>query len=138
MKKLSTGLARLKKLSTHLKRGKLGHTKFDFSRFNATDCGQGKCGSAGCAIGECPIVFPRQWKFAKQWCSTPVLRRVNHTHPFSAAEKFFKLGKDACLHLFSPHCQITGQYGGKHLDNSATASEVAANIDAFIKTQKHK
>ncbi len=47
---------RLLALADHLERGKLGHEKFDFGCYNNTD--SNVCGTAGCGIGECPILFP--------------------------------------------------------------------------------
>lgn len=134
MKKLSTGLARLKKLSAHLKRDKLGLDEFAFDVFRTMT----SCGTAGCAVGECPFVFPGDWKFDKDCFSSPRVRGVRSTHPFDSAKKFFRLNTDECLHLFSPFCQLPESYGGKQLDTHATPCEVAANIDAFIKIQKHK
>lgn len=62
---------RLLQLADHLEFGKLGHDKFDFNIWNhgpqnCSDAGSPKgCGTTGCAIGECPIVWPQFWGFIK-------------------------------------------------------------------------
>ena len=59
---------RLEKLANHLLHGKLGHETFDFSKYNNGSFGKYAeerlkyCGTAGCAIGECPFVF-EEWLF---------------------------------------------------------------------------
>jgi len=125
-------IARLRKLAAHLMHGKLGHDRFDFWSFNT---GNQKCGTAGCAIGECPIVFPSDWMFEKLWYGTPVLRRGNmrNLHPFISAEVFFGITAEECGHLFNPGFQIPALYGGKRLGGKATRYKVAHNIDEFIK-----
>ena len=45
---------RLLRLADHLDHGKLGHEEFDFKQYNDTT--ESMCGTAGCAIGECPIL----------------------------------------------------------------------------------
>lgn len=50
---------RLRQLADHLLNGKLGHQIFNFAFYN--DRFINKCGTSGCAIGECPIVFPDDW-----------------------------------------------------------------------------
>jgi len=61
---------KLQKLADHLRRGKLGHTTFDFSCINDGEPAQvtidpktltikaSGCGTSGCAMGELPIIFP--------------------------------------------------------------------------------
>lgn len=118
---------RLLKLATHLESGKLGHAKFDFNQFNIGGAGPDKCGTRGCAIGECPIAFPRQWKFGLD--GMPVLRDsvVGWTH--SSGEKFFRISTAQFEFLFLP-------YGGSaypnELDVGATASAVAKHIRKFV------
>jgi hypothetical protein len=136
MKKLH--LNRLKKLAAHLRRGKLGHKKFDFARYNSNldrTTHRNLCGTNGCAIGECPIVFPRQWKFS---CSGPVLRGgqpladIFGISPKLSTLEFFKLNEAEQNHLFNPNGQIPESYGGKMLGAEATRNQVARNIEIFI------
>lgn len=135
---------RLLKLATHLKEGKLGHKKFDFTWLNhdPKKSEQGltyECGTLGCALGECPIVFPRQWKFDDtEGCEpNPILRKdTNSGDSFWDAEHFFGLNDNESGHLFAPGCQTVSKYGGKHLGNKATKIQVANNILAFLKIKE--
>jgi hypothetical protein len=122
---------RLEKLATHLEKGKLGHDKFDFSALHDVT----SCGTAGCALGECPTVFPRQWKLSGSYHPDPRLRRTRKApgDSFCDAEYFFGLTGSEAMHLFHPNEQNTDAFGGKHLGESATRRQVASNIRAFIK-----
>lgn len=143
MKKLHKD--RLLKLANHLKTGKLGHKKFDFSVINVDpekdDRGEEyKCGTLGCALGECPIVFPRQWGFKryKYGGVDPVLKNPTDREYFGSqsfrdSEDFFGIDEEQSEHLFQPESQIPSEYGGRHLDENATRIQVANNILAFIK-----
>ena len=128
--------ARLKKLADHLINGKLGHKKFDFNDWNRGNREQPaepyKCGFAGCAIGECPIVFPLDWKFDEY--ADPVLRR-SWLGITDSAESFFGIDYEAVRHLFMPNCQTPEVYGGKRLGGNATAKRVGENILAFLEKQ---
>jgi hypothetical protein len=54
---------RLLKLAKHLENGRPGgHEVFDFSIWSVGPVGYGRqCGTSGCALGECPTLFPDQW-----------------------------------------------------------------------------
>jgi hypothetical protein len=138
---------RLEKLEQHLRKGKLAHKKFDFGCFNSDisydssygereknyDSPRNICGTAGCALGECPAVF-KQWKFIKDQV---VLKGSQHgVHPFADARDFFGLDVDEAEHLFNPDSQQPNAYGGKRLDDTASRIQVAANIRAFINLKK--
>ena len=59
-------IEKLTTLANHLLHGKLGHEKFDFSNFNFTPHKMlisNECGTLGCALGECPIIWPDEWTF---------------------------------------------------------------------------
>src|SRR6266849_5188737 len=96
-------IRRLKKLEVHLRRGKLAHKKFYFGAWNAdkylrafTTNG---CEFAGCAIGECPKVFRRHWR----WCKgAPRLRLSSVCDPAVSAQKFFGLSERKADGLFLP------------------------------------
>ncbi len=133
-------IKRLEKLATHLEKGKLGHKKFYFGAWNTTaDLTQlydNGCGTAGCAVGECPFVFPRHWAFKR---GHPVLRgveRIPYGHvelnatPVVHSMDFFGLSKNEAWSLFLPYNQPAD---GKQLRRDATRKQVAANIRAFIK-----
>src|SRR5687767_12693977 len=97
---------RLEKLATHLEKGKLGHKKFNLEAYSLAPAGSPTCGSAGCALGECPTLFPRQWAFSNVYefysggqYREPSLR-AGVECPFLSAEQFFGLRQDEVSHLF--------------------------------------
>lgn len=126
---------RLMKLANHLLHGKLGHEEWNFSVLNNGLFDKKGCGTAGCALGECPIVFPRHWKFSKQstYYFYPTLKSCQFENAFSCAIKFFGIEYGAAAHLFDPNSQKPEEYGGKALGNDAAREEVARNILAFLK-----
>lgn len=138
---------RLLKLAAHLRKGKLGHKKFDFDKFNADIRGEeisvNICGFSGCAIGECPIAFPNHWKFSR--IGVPVIKGCNPGSRFairnavlSSANRFFGLDDDAFRALFCP----LALWEKRHKDfdylkplfkvAKVTKEQVAANIEAFV------
>lgn len=118
---------RLLKLAEHLETGKLGHDRFDFEHYHQEE----SCGYAGCAIGECPILFPRHWRFDQT--NDPVLRHRDHsTSTSDAAQSFFKLSEEEESHLFHANFQDPSKFGGRRLGPRATRYQVAANIRAFV------
>lgn len=100
---LSIGDQRLLQLADHLENGKLGHERFDFSRYNNEP---NKCGTAGCALGECPVLWPEQWKWDG---NDPLLRDKWETD--ESAHEFFGLDDFECDHLFYPEMQDTESFG---------------------------
>lgn len=137
------GNERLLALAQHLETGQMGHETFDFMVFNVTSNkkfpGAGVCGTDGCALGECPIVFPDDWEFEHNHASCPKLIRpvelgipkdqTNHTFDHAAA--YFSIEMNEVLLLFkegsdpfnipiepSPH--------------DVTKEEVAAKLRAFV------
>jgi hypothetical protein len=128
---------RLLKLAEHLETGKLGHEKFDFSYYNASDeLGAAhlspNCGAVGCAIGECPIVFPDEWRFNDQGFPVTGL----HFNSTDSGKEFFRLSEEEYEHLFLPHHQDYDRFGGVDLNDHATKELVAANIRAFVALRK--
>ena len=134
---------RLNKLATHLERGKLGHKKFDFSVYhqpNAPSLGPRKptrreyCGTAGCAIGECPIAFPDDWYFNGR--GDPVLRYHSTEYICDDTSRFFGLNELQRRHLFVPNLQVPQVFGGKILRDRASRKDVAKNIRAFVRKMR--
>jgi hypothetical protein len=121
---------RLETLATHLESGKLFHDGFDFSVFHFS---HNTCGSAGCALGECPSLFSKDWHFTG---SVPELSCYESMGAYESATVFFGISMDAARHLFSPNDQNTVLYGGKTLGPNASREEVAENIREFIKTKE--
>lgn len=129
---------RLKKLANHLIKGKLGHEKFNFALYNtilnySDNFDRKGCGTVGCAIGECPIVFPKDWCFSKY--SEPKLRTINSSKQFIeqlSGLKYFGLTLVEYYHIFIPN-NHSKKFGGRKLGKKATAKAVGNNILAFIK-----
>lgn len=104
---------RLLKLADHLEFGVLGHQVFNFSRLNdGTVINKDTlCKTNGCAIGECPIVFPEDWKFteiiAGSYEIVPLLKDYieadGYNSPsFKSAEQFFDITDKESEILFIP------------------------------------
>lgn len=97
--------ARLRRLANHLLLGRLGHEYFDFNYYNSGGKPY-KCGTAGCAIGECPIAFPRDWRFDKD--GSPTLKRKPGSDTFMflpeqyAGKHFFGIDSHEYYYLFTP------------------------------------
>lgn len=128
MKKLHKD--RLLKLAEHLEIGKRGHKKFDFSLL--TDAVGSTCGTAGCAMGELPVLFPRSWKFEN---GTIKLKKGTTIFYSTDVQTFFGLETNEENHLFYPGLQNVKAYGGKALKGSARPVTVAKNIRAFVEKQ---
>jgi hypothetical protein len=120
---------RLLQLAQHLETGQLGHKVFDFGIYNSAN--EPYCGTSGCAIGECPILWPHHWCFGP--CGSPILRTSTWGYDSAQdAQEWFDIGFDQRAHLFVPEQQMTNLFGGKYLKETATKEEVAANIRAFV------
>jgi hypothetical protein len=115
----------LRELALHLVSNKRGHKKFDFSTIN-NDINI--CGSAGCALGELPILYPNDWIFKNE---VVYLIKDSNYSSFSDASKFFNIYESLSMHLFCPMCQDTELYGGQYLNRHGTAKEVSDNILAY-------
>lgn len=128
---------RLLKLARHLKYGKLGHKKFNFDVFNENVSPNSKnhCGTTGCAIGECPIIFPRDWYFSSDGYNYLPSLRNKEGWVFLSASIYFGITNLAVDHLFSPENQNIENFGGKWLGENATKTQVANNILAFLNKQ---
>lgn len=99
---------RLQKLADHL-RGPLAASRFDFTRlWRVTDCG-----TAGCALGELPDIWPEDWHLVELPNNFGSL--LNEFEPrlietkcqgaweaFQDAEVFFGISDDEATFLFQP------------------------------------
>jgi len=138
---------RLLKLAEHLETGKLGHKKFDFGKYNSekdphTEVKPYSCGYAGCALGECPIVFPKLWQFSID--GTPALRTSNRDNAYldgaRESQEFFGITYNEAGALFVPNGEWcngdtwyeTAPWNKKVLIDSATKKQVAAAIRRFV------
>ena len=124
---------RLLKLADHLERGKLGHKKFDYSTFNGCDATAHKCGTNGCAIGECPILFPNEWEFDKDGVPS-LIESTGLT--FGDINEFFELSLEEAEYLFVPYSRHPKEGNKQAPFEDATKEEVAAHIRKFVQEAK--
>ena len=130
-------------MAAHLEFGELGHKKFDFNRYNANMSGSimlispaFKCGTNGCAIGECPIVFPEDgWKF--EFNGEPSYQ--GSIYQMTCASKFFEIDYEEAAFLFMPYSDRKSRYkirmDGRtiyQLSYRATRYQVAERIKLFV------
>jgi hypothetical protein len=137
---------RLLKLARHLLHGELAHEVFDFTCWNkGIDWDIVKkhkgnvCGTNGCAIGECPRVFPRFFK----WNHTEVEMRKGDDYRenwhVSLQYDFFGLSQPEFDALFIPECAWSGDpNNSRRLPSNATRYDVAKNIISFCKKKYGK
>jgi hypothetical protein len=141
---------RLLKLANHLLTGELGHEYFEFSHFNHGKHHDPKkveirCGSRGCALGECPIVFPEDWMFTlydykKEYSSFPVLSIGRRKDTFVDAMIFFDINDHETQVLFNPYMtsfvlRIDGVII-RTLSKFASKEEVANQLIEFVKLKE--
>lgn len=142
---------RLKKLADHLcgPASNRVHQKFDFALVSEgkKDLKGNYCGTAGCAVGELPAAFPRQWGFRPQplfdhiFDGSPTLKIETGENTWGDVRKFFGLNFQECQRLFVPNSQSIYGYlfpGLKNLNDQATPRQVAQNIRAFIKWKQQQ
>ena len=128
---------RLETLATHLESGKLFHDEFDFSIFH---CAPTNCGSAGCALGECPFLFPEHWFFTGAGARPRIKgsyqigdKIVDNPGAFDAASIYFGIHSNVALHLFAPFSQAPKFFGGNKLYPDSSREDVAENIRDYIR-----
>lgn len=115
----------LRKLAEHLLHGELGHKRFDFRSYNSEAYGN-VCGTAGCAMGETPIVFPDKWEFA--YCDV-YLKNSSSGITLEDGVNFFKIDESMYAHLF--YSERQNEEWGPVLFDEATKEQVAENILRF-------
>ncbi len=130
---------RLLKLAEHLEHGELGHDYFDIQSFNEGSSAKKPCGSAGCAIGECPIVFPHDWVFRLSvWTYQPRLvdGLKSLEDPFEDAGFFFDLPYRHTGFLFSfdgPGCDNENGTRSQGCRSRRNRYDVARELRAYVK-----
>jgi len=129
------GNARLKKLANYLEKKvkpKYFHLPEFYSDINndydwsgididADLCKDIGCGTAACALGYCPLVFPKDWAVL---AGGPRLKSSNFLSPFSCAEQYFNISMDDVWELFDKQGYNYGE---------PTAKQVASKIRKLIK-----
>jgi hypothetical protein len=144
---------RLRKIIKHLRQGKLGHKTFDFSLINSTPLSlvmEGEpnyddrgCGTNGCAIGELPFIFPRDWTYRRGptgFWSAPVRTGDQHRLPFrprldESIARFLGITEYQVGTLFYPAGYRSADYECGiecQLPETATRKQVARNIEKFL------
>jgi len=131
---------RLLKLAIHLETGVLGHKEFAFNILNAGPFDRVGCGTKGCAIGECPVLFPEDWKFSPVGDRSPILRSEESNDVFSigCAAIFFGLSYQDTECLFVPgglRFNASFSHRPSLLKFDATKELVAASIRKFVTEQ---
>ncbi len=143
---------RLKKLADHLLYGELEHKEFKFSVFNSLSdyydnevFKENGCGTMGCAIGECPKVFPEDWVFKMDddlsWNPMLINIPVGTNDVINSIMQFFGLTEQESKVLFypSPFTYYTTRHEYlKFLFGNATKEQVANNILLFIEHESNK
>ena len=141
---LKDTIRRLRKISQHLRKGKLAHRKFSVSFLNSGDLDERGCGTLGCAMGEFPAIFRGDWVFRKLSDSHMTFDNITDqrtTLVMSGRSKFslkhvaryLGLSHRQVYHLFMPDEQAPWLYGGAELGHRATRYQVAGNIEEFTK-----
>jgi len=133
-------VGRLRRLAKHLRSEHRVHKEFSFSSLAIGEIKKGNyCGSSGCAVGELPAVWPKEWSWKQNNCYRDDMFGVVHKSQneiedtdSSVIADFFSITIRQVQHLFYPYLQDIKRFGGWELGSGATAWQVAANIDAFI------
>ena len=123
---------RLLFLADHLEHGTLGHKQFDFGVINIGG-GLYECGTAGCAMGELPIVFPDHFMFGEDDGASVPIRKDKHPGDWvDGVRLFFSIDGIEMNHLFYSFLQEPDIYGGYPLHRDATKEQVALNMRIFV------
>lgn len=126
----------------------LPENKFDYSSIVSGEDVPRKtfdCGSTACAVGWCPIAFPRSFKYHKTrlginlWAQKNGRRfgdviRLSVYLENPELESFFGLQQSEVVGLFWPGYQYRIQES--HLDKDASAKDVAAMIRRFVEKKQ--
>ncbi len=142
---------RLLQLAKHLETGKRGNREFDFSHYSLggyTPGKDGSCGSSGCALGECPAIWPDEWDFFSDnnlsSYFVPAIDRFRssvfgNVAALYSAEVFFGISLDEASALFVPGQEIRkDDFYLPSVNFPATRHEVAARIRAFVRWKEEQ
>lgn len=116
---------RLQQIHDHMLSNKRRHKVFNYGTYDS------ECGTVGCIIGECPILWPSDWEF-DPW-HNPEIRHPefiinNHGSPvINDIMEWFEITEDEANHLFYP---------SNNLPETATLKEVCTNLQSFINAGK--
>lgn len=123
---------RLLKLADHLEHGQRGHPIFDFSVLSQGQRRANGCGTNGCALGECPVVWPREWFFIRSTCPfgglyDPVTDGLTTRE---SGMEFFGTDNDEYENLFLMGDRAP--WNDYSLEDDATPQQVAQGIRNFV------
>ncbi len=132
---------KLKKLADYLISGKLGTNKFDFGVWfeKAENVKTNLCKTSGCAIGQCPFVFPKDWRISEHGnFNSDILLKRDSTNDISGdGVKFFNITNDEFDALFMPGGYVSvGDKKTWTLGDKAKPRRVGQNILRFIELRK--
>lgn len=132
---------RLLKLAAFL--DKLPRKKFNFASWVSGVSPEHPCGTAACAVGYCPVVFPKDWKYTKLkidlvtfdgkelYTSKPALKGRSNDYPEYLAAKYFGISNEDAYGLFvhGPDPLATPSY-------KITPKQIARHIRKFLKEKE--
>lgn len=123
---------RLLKLADHLESGQRGHPAFDFTVLSQGERLANGCGSAGCALGELPFLFPREWFFIRSTdffggIYDPVMDGLNTRE---SGMEFFGIDRDEYENLFLMGDRAP--WNDADLEDDATPQQVAQGLRNFV------
>jgi hypothetical protein len=119
-------LKRLRKLAKHIVSPKRGHAEFDFARFNNMPHA---CGTAGCAIGELPVLWPGTFAFTGTCITRKGWGMLAEINPLVG--DWFDIPELDVLRLFHPGYIRHWMPGSEPLGPDATAEQVSESILAY-------
>ena len=113
--------------------------KFDFQWYIRYPTRKHPCGTSACAIGMCPIIFPKLWRY-KSFAANTIVHIKDHKTTGSSIMSFFDIEYDTSYFLFTPDVSyqnelITVREGQEYefLGEDATSQQVSDRILKFIK-----
>ena len=131
---------RLEKLANHLLSGKLGHETFNFGVYNVGGrANLNECGTQGCAIGECPVIWPNDWAYVDSLPTLRILGSDPHEGSITtsiAGRAFFHLTAGEYEYLFIPGNETNNRRNA--LSQYASKEDVANRILRFCEIVKEE
>ena len=123
--------AKLLRLAEHLENGRPGgHVTFDFSTYRLGTPSEKHCGTAGCALGECMVLWPERFTINPSYAEGLYVDGRAMSGVWAGA--FFGISSEAALALFWPCHERWWAPGEGWLTGTATAEEVARSIRMFV------
>jgi len=118
--------------SAHIATGKLGHDEFDMTCYHS----EINCHTVGCAIGELPTIFPKQFRLLNDDISTIVIHRETQYRNFDALLFDFGINNKIAKSLFSGTyvSRLTNNITLPHsiLSRTNTRKAIAASMRRYV------